>query len=296
MTTRHPFTLSLTILALVFALLPAAVPAAEPSAASRDQDPQTLANRLENVARLVTSSSGAQRVEASGNPAAQSRLEEARDLYRQARSAYDGGDAARASELLHETTVVLFDAVKLAGTGGLAEQKERRDFDARAESVDVLLKALERIGDEKGTRDSTAQQIALTRRLVNEADLLADEGRIQEGRRVLDGAYEMAKTSIEEQRGGDTLVRSLHFESKQEEYDYEVDRNETHKMLVIVLLRDKGNTDRMVQRFIDQASELRQDADHQAASGDYEAAIETLEESTQNLVRAIRAAGVYIPG
>ena len=37
-------------------------------------------------------------------------------------------------------------------------------------------------------------------------------------------------------RSGDTLVRSLNFASKEEEYRYEIDRNDTHQMLIKVLV------------------------------------------------------------
>jgi hypothetical protein len=41
---------------------------------------------------------------------------------------------------------------------------------------------------------------------------------------------------------------------------------------------------------------LRKTAEEQAAKREFDAAVKTLEESTRELVRAIRAAGVYIPG
>jgi hypothetical protein len=41
---------------------------------------------------------------------------------------------------------------------------------------------------------------------------------------------------------------------------------------------------------------LREDAESAAGEEQYEEAIELLEESTKELIRAIRSAGVYIPG
>ena len=52
----------------------------------------------------------------------------------------------------------------------------------------------------------------------------------------------------------------------------------------------------MVEKFMDKASSLRQQAEKQASNGDYDAAIQTLEHSTKEIVRAIRGAGIYIPG
>jgi len=94
-------------------------------------------------------------------------------------------------------------------------------------------------------------------------------------------------------------VRSLSFTSKEEEYRYEIDRNDTHRMLVTVLLQDKrgaAGVDAMVERSTLAAAALRKAADEQAARREFDAAVKTLEDSTRELVRAIRAAGVYIPG
>ena len=52
----------------------------------------------------------------------------------------------------------------------------------------------------------------------------------------------------------------------------------------------------MTKSFLDKAAELRKQAEQQASAGDHEAAIKSLEDSTKNLVRAMRGSGVYIPG
>jgi hypothetical protein len=51
-----------------------------------------------------------------------------------------------------------------------------------------------------------------------------------------------------------------------------------------------------MQPFVDRSAVLRADAEAQARRGDHAAAIKVLEDSTRELVRAIRAGGIYIPG
>ena len=67
-----------------------------------------------------------------------------------------------------------------------------------------------------------------------------------------------------------------------------------------VLLKEKADgsssINNMVNKFMDKAASLRQQAETQASKGDYDAAIQTLEHSTKEIVRAIRGAGIYIPG
>jgi hypothetical protein len=131
------------------------------------------------------------------------------------------------------------------------------------------------------------------------SDALLQKGNGTEARAMLDATYETVKTSIEQLRGGDTLVRELHFETSKDEYLYELDRNDTHQMLVQVLFAEKMESSPMratAETFISKAVVLREDAESAAGMQKYEEAIELLEESTKELIRAIRSAGVYIPG
>jgi hypothetical protein len=52
----------------------------------------------------------------------------------------------------------------------------------------------------------------------------------------------------------------------------------------------------MVKGFVDKATQLRTQAESTASKGDYVGGIKLLEDSTAELVKAIRGAGIYIPG
>ena len=161
------------------------------------------------------------------------------------------------------------------------------------------MEALTRIAAEKGEQAKAADVQAMVDKLEVEAERQRATGDPRAGRRTLDAAYDMTKRAIDELRSGDTLVRSLNFATKEEEYHYEVDRNDTHQMLVTVLLEDKRgdpNRDKLIDGFVGKAKQLRAEAETQAGRGDFETAVTTLEASTKELVRAIRSAGVYIPG
>ena len=89
----------------------------------------------------------------------------------------------------------------------------------------------------------------------------------KKARKLLDSGYDIAKVELEKLRGGDTLVRSLNFANPEEEYEYELDRNDTHRMLVTVLLeekRGKKGVDKMVKKFMGKAEVLRKQAEAQA--------------------------------
>ena len=268
------------------------------------QDRATLERRVQSVGTLIESSSAARQIDSSGVGAARERRDTARLLHREADAAVQAGDLAGAVRLLDQAAREMMGGARLAKPEQVNGEKARRDFDARLDSTRALLAAQQRITQEKtDARNVPREAAAATRGIEADtaaAEQLARDGRLDEGRARLDRAYLTARVSIESMRRGDTLVRSLNFASPREEFDYEIDRNDTHRLLIKVLLADRkdasGALPPVMQPFIDRAGTLRQQADGLAQRGDHAAAVKLLEDSTRELVRAIRAGGVYIPG
>lgn len=264
------------------------------------EDKEQLARRLASVATLIEKSSAAKQIEASANPQALALRGKARELRQQAEDAFKAANYLEASRLLDQAAKMMFDGVRLAAPEQVTGEKTQRDFDNRMESVKALLAAQKRVSAEKGQGAKGVETSKKIESQINEAAALAAAGKLDQGRVVLDRVYAATKAEIESMRGGDTLVRSLQFASKEEEYRYEVDRNDTHQMLIKVLLNEKRASnaalESSVQKYLEQAAVLRTNAEGMAAKKDYEAGIKLLEDSTKELVRAIRSAGVYIPG
>lgn len=270
------------------------------SAATRLQagkiDKDALGFNMESVDKLLETSSAARQIEASRAPEALDKREKARELYKSAQAALAAGDLQKASRLLTDVRVMFFDAVHLAAPKEVTAKKLEDDYKARLDSVNTLLGAFRRVANEKGSAAKGVNEtVAHVEKGVAEAAKLAQAGRYKEGRSELDRAYLVAKAGISGLRSGDILVRSLNFASKEEEYRYEIDRNNTLQMLIEVLLSEKP-ADGMVQGFINNAGELRSQAEAAANGKDYAAGVGLLEESTAELVRAVRGAGIYIPG
>ena len=258
-------------------------------------DPARLEQRLGAVETLLEKSSGARQVEASGDAAARQQRERARETYRQAHAAFQAGQYARAAELLPEASAQMFEAVRLAAPEQVTGPKARTDYEARLESVNVLHAAMRRVAAEKADAAGVAAMSRDIDNLVREAQRLAGDGKFDAGRAALDRAYLIVRAAVSSLRGGETLVRTLNFASKEEEYRYEVDRNDTHQMLLRVLLKDKTQSAGQ-QTAVDRALQLRVQADAAAAGTDHAMAIRLLEDSTRELIRAIRGAGIFIPG
>lgn len=269
------------------------------SAASRlagnKVDKNQLAFNMDSVGKLLESSSAARQIEASKAPSALQRRDRAKELYLGARAALDQGNLDKASNMLAEARSVFFDAVRFAAPEEVTAKKLENDYLMRLESVQALLGAYKRVSSEKSAK-GVADTIAQIEKSLTDAAKLARDGKHKEGRAELDRGYLVAKAGLTTLRSGDTLVRSLNFASKEEEFHYEIDRNNTHQMLVKVLVDEQKTSGEMVRNFLSKAHELRLKADTTAAQKDYEKAVSLLEESTAELVRAIRNAGIYIPG
>ena len=275
-------------------------PTAPASAARLPPSREQVERRLVSVETLIEKSSAAKQVEASAHAPAAALRDKARALRQQAGDAFRASDYVAASRLLDDAAKVFFEGVRLAAPEQVTGEKAQRDFANRLESVKALLVAQQRISAEKQQGAKGAQVTAMIESKIRDATALAAAGKLDQGRAVLDQVYRDTNVAIEGLRQGDTLVRSLNFANKEEEYLYEVDRNDTHKMLIKVLLDERraGNAglESLVQKHMEQAAALRANAEAMAARKDFESGIKLLEDSTKELVRAIRGAGVYIPG
>lgn len=272
--------------------------AQEPAPRQANVDRTQVERKLESIGTLIEKSSAAKQIEASQVATARDKREAARALLAKAQAAYQKSDLGATSKLLDDAARQMFEAVRLAAPQQVTQGKTRADFDARVESVKVLLEAQKRIAAEKGSSSATESTRKIEKQM-QAANELAAAGKLEQARATIDAAYLEAKVSIGSMRTGDTLVHALNFANKEEEYRYELDRNDTHQMLIKVLLdekRESSSVDKMIQGFQDKAAELRKQAEGAAAKKDFEGAIRLLEQSTTELVRAIRGAGVYIPG
>jgi len=292
------------VIVALWGLVPVAGMAAEPDdAAARVQaqelDQGQLERRFTSVGTLIEKSTAARQIESSGDAPSRERHARAKAIYQEAEEVFKAGDLHQASKLLSDASIAMFEAVRLAAPEDMRVQKSQADFSNKLESVKALLAAQKRIStekpDTKGIQESTRQ----IESLLAEAQQQAAANRIEQARATLERAYLMAKAGVSSMRTGDTLVRSLNFATKAEEYHYEIDRNDTHQMLIKVLLEDKQGrpeVDGMVRDFLERAGTLRGQAEAAAARGDHDGAVKLLENSTSELVKAIRNAGVYIPG
>lgn len=297
---NKPMVLLISLLACGGVLAQTPPPANAPeSAASRlagnKIDKVQLSSNLDSVGKLLESSSAARQIDSSKAPEALQRRDRARELHGAAKAALDQDNLEKASALLAESRSTFFDAVRFAAPEEVSAKKLENDYLLRLESVQALLGAYKRVSDEKFAK-GVSETVAQIEKSMAGAAALAHERKFKEARAEIDRGYLVAKAGLTSLRSGDTLVRSLNFATKEEEYHYEIDRNNTHQMLIKVLVDEKKASGEMVKAYLSKGQELRIKADEVASRKAYDEAVKLLEESTAELVRAIRNAGIYIPG
>ncbi len=290
----------ISLAACTGAIAQAPAPAGAPeSAASRlsgnKPDKTQLTSNLESVAKLIEGSSAARQIESSKAPEALTRRDKARELHAAAKAALDQGNLESASSLLNQSRATFFDAVRFAAPEEVTSKKLENDYLLRVESVQALLGAYKRVSSEKPNA-SLAKTVGEIEKFMASAAGLAKERKFKEAGVEIDRGYLVAKAGLTSLRSGDTLVRSLNFANKEEEYHYEIDRNNTHQMLIKVLVDDNKAGGEMVKTFLSKGHELRIKAEAAASRKSYDEAVKLLEQATAELVRAIRNAGIYIPG
>lgn len=254
-------------------------------------------NGLSNANNMIFKSSAARQVEGSNSEEALARLVEAKKLYA---GAEQEANVALCRSLISQSLGAFFKAVKLAKPEEASEVKHNVDFENKEKSAAALLDAMEYIMAESKDKKEFKLLKAEVDALFDKAHTMKDKGHVVEGMHVMEEAIVLLKNEVQAKREGVTLVRSLDFANAEEEYHYEIDRNDTHTMLVTVLLKEKRDaSDRVndkVNAYMAKAEVLRAQAEAAATKKDFKMGIKLLEDSTKEIVRAIRSAGVYIPG
>lgn len=169
-------------------------------------------------------------------------------------------------------------------------------YDTLEKSVAALREAYHAIHREQGLADTPIEpQID---GLVARAGRSRAAGQPDAALRDLKAAYTLLQEEIVRLRGGQTLVRNLVFDSDRAEYEYEVDRHDTHLLLVEMLLDREREDPRQAARIreaIDASMRMHWVAHRHAAAGEYREAVVRLEQASDALIALIRSYGFDLP-
>lgn len=290
---RRPTALAILCLALSL-LLPLAVnsQAVDPNLAV------TIAKKLELLQRYL-GSSGAQKIAAGDNATAQELLGRANERAEQALHSYNRGDMQVADERLAEAFRAYSEALEVQRGKRTGQAEIRQQNAALRDEIGAYLQAFDEALLAKGPAAAGLLNRGRVDELLAQAHGLEQAGDPQAAREQLKEAYNLAITALTRVRDNETVVYNLDFRTPADEYRYEQNRNQSYAMLVEQMRQSSEYNEqalKLAERYRDEGEKLRQEAEALAASGQFEAAIKTMEEASKRLVRSLQMMGLSIPG
>lgn len=259
------------------------------SAAAQETDPNVRA--IDSTRTLIETSSSAKQIEQSKVPEALARRNDARDLLKKAEAARLKGDVPEMNRLLTEAKKQLFAAVKLANPDEVTSEKKARDYETRLNSVKALRDALARDGKVKNEAALRAADTNLA-----DAARFASEKKYDQARASVEWAYAAIKAANIGQRDGTEVVDSKNFATKEDEYKYEIGRNNEYQQLSEAVLSNMApNLATMYKPVGEKALGIRKEAENEAGKKEFAAAVTGMERSTAEYKKIIRAGGIPVP-
>ncbi len=184
--------------------------------------------------------------------------------------------------------------VKPFAMGATSAMGHTHDYQTRLKSVWSMLEAYERIAVEKKLGEESQKVSREIRGLLDQAQQQLDKYKINEGVALMERAYMKVQDALIQLRSGETLYHPLNFANPEAEYVYELGRNNVFQMLLEQALNAPGISSESTAE-IEQARQLRGQAEANATNKEFKAGIGELEQSTTILITLLRKAGLDIP-
>lgn len=212
-------------------------------------------------------------------------------MVEEAEVALKAEDTATAEKLYSEAWEAYQAAVKAAQAQDNKENHGKR-LAAKTASVEALLKQLEEI--DKGEEGKKSEQIENVKSLLAQAEAAEDPAKALT---LANQAYYMLKILVKDARHGKTLTLDRTSATPAQKYTDEAAYNDMHFGLLDVALEQlHAQADAEYNNLVNNAKELRHQAEEAAEHGDHESAMSSLALSTQEIKKALKHIGLAIPG
>lgn len=185
------------------------------------------------------------------------------------------------------------------GTRSLAVRESRAHtrYLARHRQINLYLDAISRTVDPARPGD-VSDQIGMIQRALEDAEDLARRSQFGDADLKIERAHAQTVNLISRINAGKTIVSSLTFDSPEAEFKYELERNRSYEMLVTIAMQERGPVDpslgALADRLVAESHDLRAEAEVKAKNGAHQPAIRTMEQATDKLLRALKAAGLPV--
>ncbi len=243
-------------------------------------------------------STTARKIRESGNPEAIRLLDRTAELFEQANDV-SRDDPAAAEEFVAQA-LRSFSSASTAMTRGQGDPDQARKRNEQLLSeIGLYRESFNQSLRQKGPAFAGLLDAERLDSLLAEAEALKAQDRHTDASKPLQAAYDMTVEAVSRLRDNENVVYALEFRTPADEFRYENNRNQSYELLVERMVASgaaEGSAAKLVDRFVQEGRRLKSTAADEAARGDYEKAIKTMEDANRNLVRALQMMGMPIPG
>lgn len=251
--------------------------------------PSPKINYTEN---LLMNSKTAKRLEAEDTDEARQALKKARDLLEQAKIAHQNGIPKQANALAGLALRKFTEAAKLLPASESAQKVMKDRYAELTEEIASYLEWYDSAPYVSGDEQAALKEVKAG---IAEAEGLYNKKHYEKANKILsanlDRTVEMSNRSMTSSE----IVNSLDFATAEEEHKYELARNNEYKRLIPIAIDQKapkGGKLMLVKRFIKKAEDTRTQADSEMQNKDVEASVKTLQNSTDQYLKALRMMGI----
>lgn len=260
-----------------------------------DQLTQLTKSKLKLLDKIVHDSSTAQRIEESKNNEAIELLKAARQHFAEAKKLFDQGCVKASEKQLNDGLQTIEIASHDVVDSQRLDKVARQRYKLLSGQATSLREAYDLIMQEK---DNTAVNILDERslqELLHSSAELAQKNNYTEANKTMLKATNMLEVSLTIVRDKETLVHTLKFDSIEEEYAYVLEINNSYMKLLQLIMGNQNTSDPKhvsMEKLVERNKSLLAVADINISKGNMEEALANLEEGTENLIRALRIAGI----
>ncbi|MFQ5563399.1 MAG: hypothetical protein ACE5FO_07505 [Parvularculaceae bacterium] len=247
-------------------------------------------------ARLLESylnSPSAKKIETQGARQAQELVARARERLK---SGMPESGATGDCPNLDEGLRLIVSAMTASGLKETDENKHKAGYALRARQLNAYIQALS-VSSRRQWPSEIRQQFADAEIRIARAGRLAAEGRYEEAHKTIETAYATVLAILRDLHDGKSILHRLVFETPLEEYQYEVDRNRSYEMLLIIALDESPVSNELTVHVAEVFSindSMRAEAHNQVEAGAYADAIKTMESASRKLAKTLRLLGVMV--
>ncbi len=252
-------------------------------------------NKLNLLEYILTRSNRAKEVRASGNDKAIAILRAASEHCEMAKSLLDEGEFDKSNLEIQKS----FQNISVAFRMVVDKKKET---EVAREQYDLLYSRVKNFSDLfnqlpadkiKGILDADKLNM-----LIKKAESIDQKNQPKQALVPLSEAADMLEQALSDARKDETVIYALEFLTPEDEYNYELQRNDNYTLLINMIM-DAGPPENrkklpLIRMLVNKNEELVVEADNLFKNGAVDEAIILLEKGNKTLVRALRLGGLTL--